>query len=318
LYYGLRKPAVWFPASFEGQGCFYVLSGMKLFSAPSRKQGMALLRSMGNEEVQLYYQIFKSLNISHDNIIVDIGANIGYSTLAFQRAFSILNQDHLDKKKNGKNFLRKGRSELSASPKFILVEPNPKNFQFIYFNLRMINNKKWLLLPFGLGKETKICTAGIDIGYSTRGSKIFSNSGLMSFHNKVGFEPNSTSELLLVNGETFLNLIKDEANQVRFCKIDTEGMELEILEMLESWFVLGKTIFQIEVNPLYTDQSFKESILNLCSRNNYCILVEEDAGFTGSMERYLVPLSLQKKLTDDSELVRLLDPDSFFKPIVTI
>jgi hypothetical protein len=146
LYYGLRKPAVWFPASFEGQGCFYVLSGMKFFSAPSRKQGMALLRSMDNDEVQLYYQIFKSLNLSHDNVVVDIGANIGYSTLAFQRAFSILNQDHLDKKKTGKIFLREERSELSTSPKFILVEPNPKNFQFIYFNLRMINKKKWKLL----------------------------------------------------------------------------------------------------------------------------------------------------------------------------
>jgi FkbM family methyltransferase len=284
---------------------------MRLFAAPSRKQGMALSRSIDNGEVRLYYQIFKSLNISHDDVIVDIGANIGYSTLAFQRAFSILDQDHQDKKKNSKIFLRLRRSKLSTLPKFILVEPNPKNFQFIFFNLRMINNKKWNLLPFGLGKETKICTAGIDIGYSTRGSKIFSNSGLMSFRNKVGFEPNSSSELLLVNGETFLNLIKDEANQVRFCKIDTEGMELEILEMLESWFVLGKTMFQIEVNPLYADQSFKKSILNLCSRNNYCILVEEDADFTGSMERYLVPLNLQEKLTYNSKLVRLLDPDSF-------
>jgi FkbM family methyltransferase len=291
---------------------------MKLFSAPSRKQGMALLRSMGNDEVQLYCQIFQSLNLQHDNVIVDIGANIGYSTLAFQKAFSILNQDKLYEKKYRKIFLREEQSELGTSPKFILVEPNPKNFQFIYFNLRMINKNKWNLLPFGLGKETKICTAGIDIGYSMRGRKTFSNSGLVSFRNKVGFEPSTSSELLLVNGEIFLNLIKDEANQVRFCKIDTEGMELEILEMLESWFVLGKTIFQIEVNPLYTDQSFKESILNLCSRNKYCILVEEDAGFTGSLERYLVPLSLQKELTDNSKLVRLLDPDSFFKPMATI
>ena len=77
-------------------------------------------------------------------------------------------------------------------------------------------------------------------------------------------------------------------------------MEFEILEILETLFASGRTIFQIEVNPLFADQTFKQNVLNLCTKNNYCVLVESDSGLTGSMEWYLVPINLSKLFLRDS------------------
>lgn len=293
FYYAFKRPAVWLPVSLGREirrgGQFYVLSSLKLFAAPSRKQAMALLRTISERELELYCEIFRILEVTEDDVIVDIGANIGYSTLAFQKAFGIVTQG-----RTGKKILKSSQIEVfKSSPNFILVEPNPRNFPFIDFNLRMINNKNWLLLPFGLGGETGVRVAGIDSDYSWRGSKVFTNSGLLSFSKKSNFQPGTQINLPVIDGKTFLEILKEMPTRVRFCKIDTEGMELEILEILNSWFATGSTVFQIEVNPLYTDKSFKQDVLNLCNKYNYCILVEGDSYLTSSMEWFLVPISLR-------------------------
>ena len=293
-YYAFKRPAVWLPVSLGREisgGQFYVLSSLKLFAAPSRKQAMALQRTLSQRErdLELYCEIFRILEVTEDDVIVDIGANIGYSTLAFQKAFSIVIQG-----RTGKQLLKNSWVDVfKTSPKFILVEPNPRNFRFIDFNLRMISSKKWLLLPFGLGGKTGVRVAGIDSGYALRGRKVFTNSGLLSFSGKNNFKPGTQINLPVIDGKTFLEILKEKPIRVRFCKIDTEGMELEILEILNTWFAAGRTVFQIEVNPLYADQSFKQGVLNLCNKYNYCILVEGDSYLTGSMEWYLVPISLR-------------------------
>ena len=298
-YHAFKVPSVWLPVALGreiGEGQFYVLSSMKLFAAPSRKQAIALVRTLSEKELKLYCQIFQILEVTENDVIVDIGANIGYSTLVFQKAFSRLAQDRTGKQQIGNSLIQ----AFKSSPKFILVEPNPRNFRFIYFNLRMISGNKWLLLPFGLGKETRVRTAGIDSGYSWRGSKVFANSGLLSFRQINSFKHGTQINLPVIDGKTFLDLLKEDPIRVRFCKIDTEGMEFEILEILETWFASGRTIFQIEVNPLFADQTFKQNVLNLCTKNNYCVLVESDSGLTGSMEWYLVPINLSKLFLRDS------------------
>lgn len=251
---------------------------------------MALLRTISDRELELYCEIFRILEVTEDDVIVDIGANIGYSTLAFQKAFGIITRG-----RTGKQILKSNQIEVfKSSPNFILVEPNPRNFPFIDFNLRMINNKNWLLLPFALGGETGVRVAGIDSGYSWRGSKVFTNSGLLSFSKKNDFQPGTQINLPVIDGKTFLEILKEKTSRVRFCKIDTEGMELEILKILNTWFAKGRTVFQIEVNPLYTDKSFKHDLQNQCNKYNYCILVEGDSYLTGSMEWFLVPTSLRE------------------------
>lgn len=172
------------------------------------------------------------LEFDSQSLIIDIGANIGYTAMAFSQALE----------SEGK------------SAKMILVEPNWKNFPFLNFNLRKLKLENWSLLPFGVSTRLGFKQAGILESYSWRGNSAFHNTGLVSFANHA-MRSNTLMNLPLVDVPTFQAFLgpegSAEAPPPLFCKIDIEGGEYDFLQASSDWFESNSTVFQVEINPIF-------------------------------------------------------------------
>lgn len=129
------------------------------------------------------------LEFDSQSLIIDIGANIGYTAMAFSQALE----------SEGK------------SAKMILVEPNWKNFPFLNFNLRKLKLENWSLLPFGVSNRLGFKQSGILESYSWRGKVAFQNTGLMSFSNHA-VKSNTIINLPVVDFQTFQAFLTSEGS----------------------------------------------------------------------------------------------------------
>lgn len=229
-------------------------------AAPSKKQIGALRRTLMSE-ISLFERLFRVIS-SGSGHFVDVGANIGYSTLMWADVH--------------KRFQQKTTITYSC------IEPNIRNLPFLEFNLRNLSNV--MIFPFALGGgSSSFLTGGISMSYGHRGRSVFRNTGLFSFHGKGELASASKKSAPMVSAKVFLEFF--EAETVAFCKIDIEGGELNFLFNAERWFKEG-VVFQVEINSQYFTEADWGDLENWLIRFDYCVI--EPPNFSPESQKNLL------------------------------
>lgn len=264
------------PILIFGLGVVWItrLSGLGTLIAPSRKQIAALRRTLRESELDFYEKLFTMCIRNQYDVILDIGANIGYTSLAYFRVLS----------------------KLGLTNKVFLVEPNRSNFFYLDYNLRGTSPRSWSLLPFGFSDNSGFEQGGIPIRALSRGRNVFKNSGLVTTHDKQ-IQRGTEVELPMLSldvGESFLKG-RDPSSQIPvFCKIDVEGGEVSILQQCSDWMSRQATIFQIEVNPSYI--STLTEVEKLCEKHDYGLEPRARISKGGVYELFLYPRRLENEI----------------------
>jgi FkbM family methyltransferase len=183
--------------------------------------------------------------------VLDIGANIGETTLAFSKLCG----------KNGK---------------VISFEPDPETFAKLKKHLELNHCENVIAINKGLGK--------------TSGEVFFEENEMNSGGNRISPKQQSGNKKISISSldQTIeeLNILK-----IDFIKIDVEGYEYLVLEGAERTIERFKPIFFIELvdNFLREQGSSSEMLVNFLSKRNYSIAnandgseVSSKANFNGS------------------------------------
>jgi FkbM family methyltransferase len=271
----IRTPAV--PTLIRDSDSWITLSAgaSKIFYAPSKKQ-IGALREMFTRSVQAYYRNLFSEIDADRMFIVDVGANIGYSSAAYNFALSA----------------------IGRSGQFLLVEPNPINFPFISRNLEGVKN--WNLLPVGLSSASGFLSGGIPAHNKYRGHRFSKNTGLLTLRDDVEVTSGTGITLAVIDTESFQKFFPNPS-AIGFCKIDIEGGELLVLNSLESWFEAG-VVFEIEVNPFYFSSADRQKLENLIDRVGYQALTATPEERSRNANWLLVPQSMAARLAKALEI----------------
>ena len=149
----------------------------------------------------------------------------------------------------GANIGKKSNLFLSLKAKVIAFEPQTKCFEF----LNKINNANFTYYPFGVGgkNETKQLHLANHLEVAT-----FSNK-MIDFYTTESLKWKDNEEVIIKK----LDSLIEEFGVPDFCKIDTEGFELEILSNL-SYKI---PILEFEFNEAFIDETLSclDSIHNL-------------------------------------------------------
>ena len=156
-------------------------------------------------------QLFYKKLIKKNDLCFDIGANVG----------------------------KKSKLFLSIKAKVIAFEPQTKCLEF----LNKINNTRFAYYPFGVGdkNETKQLHLANHLEVAT-----FSNK-MIDFYTTENLKWKDKEEVIIKKIDTLIN----EFGVPDFCKIDTEGFELEILSNL-SYKI---PIIEFEFNEAFIDET---------------------------------------------------------------
>lgn len=276
--FSLTIPA--FPIFFNGALAYFTWQRRQGFSfAPSKAQIGALRRENSAKEVAFQASLLGIVPLDKSRrVILDVGANLGYSTLKHSSATHLLGCE---------------------SPVHICVEPNWQNFPYMVKNLAKISN--WFLVPLAISSRVGFITGGIPTSYNWRGADGRKNTGLFSTVDGLEIDNGRTLNLPAVTADTIAAFIGDL--KVWFCKIDIEGSEQTFLEQANNWLLDGTAIIQFESNPIYqTDQSIS-SVEELAHSADYEIMVLPSADLAGTHERWLIPRKLAQQAFDKCGLI---------------
>ena len=233
--------------------------------APSKAQVGALRRENSPKEIGFFSNLLASIPPGEGvGVILDVGANLGYSTMKYKAA-----SDRL----------------LSSNWQFFCVEPNWRNFPFISHNLKDVDG--WRLLPFAVSRRCGFIEGGIPQRYSWRGRSVFSNTGLFTTTSGIELRPSTTNSVAGVGATELREFLG--GSQVLFCKVDIEGSERLFLEQVCDWLLDGRTFVQVEINPGYQSSQDKAVIRDLVESRDYSIMTQSLADLEGTHEWFLIP-----------------------------
>lgn len=270
------------PFRIPGLG-FPVFTRNLVFFSPTRVQARALHRSLSSEELERTNQLFSVIPHGRD-VIIDVGANIGYSTAQYRLACS------------------RGQSRPLS---FLLVEPNLQNLRFLTHNLNQVfgaeGRSQWDLLPVALTGATGFLPAGIPEAYSTRPGDGPKNTGLLTFASGREMIPESAQSFPVVHAAILSEFVNYE--EVGLCKIDIEGGEIEFLEAVGDCFFQSDIIVEIEVNPLYMTNVETQALVEILRQHRYTMLAPESFEWGNRADVLLVPAKLASKIAGATNLI---------------
>ncbi len=210
--------------TLPGEKCFLFSSGQKMFLNENRLLDKMLIE--GENINPFLTSSLKQYITSKKDVFVDIGANHGF--------FSIY-----------ANF-------LAINPRVVAVEPSRRELLQFHRNL-YLNNLKVSIREFGVGiTKTK----------SELNLAPDSNPGANSFRHD--WLPNSSqiqkqpAEIRPVQSIVSKHLWR----RTKVIKVDTEGMETEILLNLP-WKLLGDVVIVVEISPALINLQDIESIYRM-------------------------------------------------------
>jgi FkbM family methyltransferase len=208
---------------FLSHYAFFSYTAKKLIFSPTIRQLRAADRNLMPRNIKKYRVIFDIFGIPKKNgAILDVGANLGYSALAFRLA---LQNNDID---------------------IYSFEPYPLNIRFLSKNVRGNNIK---VIPMGLGNFNQT----LDIGFPDYTKTIINNddrlnTGRISF---VGLNSQKQAKKMqqakIVNGDSYLRK-KMYLKKILFVKIDVEGYEIEVLKGLKKTLIMNRPLVQMEAN----------------------------------------------------------------------
>ena len=208
---------------------FSEIQGSKMFLDP----GDSLNLSINGVYGELDTNIIRN-EISEGDVVIDVGANIGYYTLIFAQL-------------------------VGKSGTVISFEPEPKNFSILKKNVE-INNYKNVIL------EQKIVSRKNEI------SKLFlAESGIVGHHTNSSKNSKNFIEIESITLDDYtkkLNL----SNKIKFIKIDVEGAEPNVLYGAENILKENSklkifTEFNREIIKKYNLDP--DEMLSLLEKNNF-------------------------------------------------
>jgi len=202
-YYLVRKGAKFFRNRLKSD--FVIIDGQKMFLDHADSLRLSINRVYEEFETAVVKKL-----IEKNDIVVDIGANIGYYTLIFARAVG----------KEGKVFA---------------FEPEPTNFDLLTKNLEINNYKNVVFVKKAVSKRNeKTC--------------LYINNENLGGHTMIDFkESNDFIEIESVRLDDYFN---DLDVKINFIKIDIEGFEIEAIKGMTSILRKNDDVkMMIEFNP---------------------------------------------------------------------
>lgn len=187
------------------------------YISPSHRQELRFIQTLEDRS-----HFFKKLNRvfknEDGNIILDIGSNLGYWALAFDK--------YLERKKI-----------------IFAFEPDLENFQYLSHNASRYPNIQ--LFQTGLSSEIEDLSVGMPDYVDDLSEDRKINTGYLSvLHNKT-----NASKIRFSSGDKFIPGLINDKDRIFIIKIDVEGFEDKVLYGLRETISIHKPAVILEINP---------------------------------------------------------------------
>lgn len=204
-----------------GHYSFYLPSIKKVVLSPTFKQLNAFRSSTSKKQISKWKEIFADLNYKEGETILDIGGNLGYTSLLYNEITSI-------------------------NTRILTFEPYLPNIRFIQNN---INKTKIELLTIGLGNENEYISIGFpEYTQSIKNNDDRNNTGRVSVVNVTKNDMDSfQSSCIIYKLDDLLGILK--IDDIFFIKIDIEGYEGNFLRGAHNSILKYRPIIYMEINP---------------------------------------------------------------------
>lgn len=207
----------WF---LRGRCRLTVLGQHLALQAPSVRQYEISIRRLSNPTLSAQRQHFSLLGVMSPDIIVDVGANTGYTSIAYALLF--------------------------PSSLILALEPSSRNFEDLLSNCVTFPN----IRPLNVGAHDQDTSVVLQMPSKSQNPKVkvkthFKNTGLLSMYGASGRWVESAMMRpldLIVRDEMLLK------RRIGFLKIDVEGNELCVLKGATQILAEHRPVMEIEVN----------------------------------------------------------------------
>jgi FkbM family methyltransferase len=238
---------------------YFSFRSMRFITSPTLAQLRAANRDIGYRNINKYKKLFKRFDLftKPNQVLLDIGGNIGYTAIAFNKA-------------------------SSQKARIYTFEPSKQNIKYLKKN---INGLSIHLCEVGLGLKNQ----SMYIGYPDYVKKIKNldnrnNTGRLSL---LGLSKKANnSKVKIVNGDNFLK--KNQIDNIKFIKIDVEGYEFQVMNGLIDTIKRDKPLIQLEYNKVtskYVDNSYMNYI-DFCLKHNYKVYLFKQGNLSELTPKY--------------------------------
>ena len=207
---------------------FAIVQGNKMFLDPGDSLDLSIRGVYG----ELDTQIVKN-EIRPGDVVIDVGANIGYYTLIFAKL-------------------------VGNMGKVIAFEPEPKNFEILKKNI-------------SINKLTNVILEQKIVSNTNKKTKLFlANSGIVGHHTNPTKNSTNFIEVDSITLDDYL-VKNNMSKKINFLKIDVEGAEIKVLEGAKTILRNDKIKIFTEFNRLAIEKlgMKPKTFLSLLTENNF-------------------------------------------------
>lgn len=224
-------------------------NGDGFYLSPTRRQSYRFITSL-EDRTRFFRRINSATDIFEGGVCVDIGANLGYWSIAFER------------------FLEREKTIFA-------LEPLSENFSLLARNTE--HHAEIQCIQLGISEAVGRHKLGIPDYARKRGGEDEYNTGLVSvFNSKADAE-----SICFVEGSSLIDTLVADSGKVFLIKIDVEGFELQVMKGLKDVIKNHEPLVILEVNP--TTQALAEyslnSITQMCDDLGYEFCAPKDSNF---------------------------------------
>lgn len=212
---------------------YYVIFNRQLFSAPSLRQRKILVRTLRARENNKYstiiYNLIKASGRSNPTII-DIGGNIGYVALEYNRL--------LDRLGHGR---------------CISFEPFAENCRHFLNNTK--HASRVFLFSLGLGQTSSFIKFGLP-DYVYKIGKDTKNTG---FYSSKNIRDNNATFSAVYKLDQLSTIFEFDRSPISFIKIDVEGSELDVIIGSKNTLAAHRPCLEVEFNRFtISEEDYKQ------------------------------------------------------------
>jgi len=222
---------------------FYDSDSDYYYISPSLRQEFRFKQTLDDHSL-FFRKLNKVFHNKEGNIILDIGSNLGYWALAFDK--------YLDRRKI-----------------IFAFEPDLENFQYLSHNTSRYPNIQ--LFQTGLSSKIEDLSVGMPDYVDNLSEDRKVNTGYLSvLHNKENLSGTRFSR-----GDSFIPGLLNDEDKIFIIKIDVEGFEDQVLLGLKETLSTDKPAVILEINPrtqILSGYSLHD-VFKLFFDLNYCPLV---------------------------------------------
>lgn len=228
---------------------FYSSSYRRFFANPSKRQNTRFEQTL-NDNTNFFNSLNRALQNVEGNIIIDVGANVGYWTISFEKY-------------------------MKREKYIFAIEPDSRNLSYLSYNLSECKNSQ--IFQTGFGKSIDNLSVGMPEYLNNRGGDHIINTGNLSvFH-----EDSNARNLRFTSGDNFVKSFVNEKDKILCIKIDVEGYEDDVIKGFTNTFNDYRPVIILEINP-DTQTLADYNLHNVFSKFrelNYISLIPENIDF---------------------------------------